>query len=287
MSKFGRNYLLSVETKSGLTITIEPPFTIDIDVQRDTLSSVNITNIRVYNLSEKNRNQIRKDAWNFDDIRNVVLKVGYGNQISTVAVGNIKQAWSAREGVDFITTIETYDGGWAFTNAQSDFQVQAGTPKRSVVLKLAENMNNFGVTTGAIGAITGEVERGNTYSGPTVELMKELVGDSFFIDNGKVNVLSSSESISSSVLTVNSASGLLGTPIRENTYLRFDMIFEPKIQVGTLINLESSTGKNFNGIHKVYSLKHKGMISDSVGGKLITTVGLLDGNFNPIESAGL
>jgi hypothetical protein len=285
VDKFGRNYLLSVETKNGVTITIRPPFTIDFDIQRDTLSSVNVANIRVYNLSEKNRNLIRKDSWNYGDIREVVLQAGYGDQLATVAKGNISQAWSAREGTNFITTIETFDGGWAFTSSQSDFQAVAGTPKRSVVEKLAQNMSAFGTSVGAIGDIEGTISRGNTYSGPSVELMKQIVGDSFFIDNTKVNVLGTSEVISSSILTINSSSGLLGTPIRENTYLRFDMLFEPKIQVGTLINLESITGKNFNGIHKVYSLKHKGMISESVAGKLITTVGILDGNFNPIQSA--
>ena len=282
MTKFGRNYSLSVERSDGDTVTIRPPFTIDFDIQRDTLSSVNIANVRVYNLSEKIRNLIRKDAWNFADIRRLELRAGYGDDLAVVASGNISQAWSTREGSDFITYIESFDGGWAFTNSQSSNQFPKGTPKKTVVETLAKNMSSFGVTVGAIGDVQGTLPRGNAYSGNTSSLLKELTGDSFFIDNSKINVLQADEVIDGLIPLINSSSGLLGTPIRENTYLRFDMLFEPKLQVGERVQLQSITGANFNGIHKIYSIKHKGMISESVGGKATTTVGLLDGNFKPI-----
>ena len=223
MDKFGRNYLLTVQTYEGDYITVKPPFTIDFDIQRDTLSSVNIANIRIYNLSERNRNLIRKDAWNFFDIRQLALRAGYGNQISTIAVGNISQAWSVREGTEYITSIKSFDGGLAFTQAQSNLQFPSGTTKRTIVQKLADNMTNFGVTVGAIGDIKKKIPRGNSYSGGTASILKDITGDSFFIDNGKINILGSNEAIDGSVLVINSESGLLGTPIRENTYLRFDL----------------------------------------------------------------
>lgn len=285
MAKFDRQYKLFVETSTGTTIEISRPFTIEFDVQRDTLSSVNVASFRIYNLNERNRNLIRKDAWDFDDIRKVSFKAGYGNNLPTLAVGNISQAWSVREGNNFITSIESFDGGWAFSSAQSNLQFPAGTPKQTVIQSLAQTMNAFGTTTGAIGITSGVLARGNSYSGNTADLLKQETGGSFFIDNGKVNVLADNEVILANPLIISSESGLLGTPIRENTYLKFDVLFEPQVQVGQTVLLISSTGANFNGIHKVYSLSHKGMVSEAVGGRATTSLGVIDGNFIPIASA--
>ena len=285
MAKFDRNYKLFVETSTGTTIEISRPFTIEFDIQRDTLSSVNIASFRIFNLSEKNRNLIRKDAWNFQDIRKVSFDAGYGDNLPTLAVGNISQAWSVREGNNFITTIETFDGGWAFSEAQTNLQFPAGTPNQAVVQSLAQNMNSFGVTTGAIGIVPGVLARGNSYSGNTANLLSEVSGGSFFVDNGKVNVLSDTEAIAALPLLISSDSGLIGTPVRENTYLKFDVLFEPQVQVGYLVILASLTGANFNGIHKVYSLAHKGIVSEVVSGNATTTVGVIDGNFVPIASS--
>ena len=283
--KFDRNYQLLIQTSTGTTIEVTRPFTIEFDIQRDTLSSVNVASFRIFNLSEKNRNLIRKDAWNFQDIREVTFKAGYGNNLPTLAVGNISQAWSVREGNNFVTTIETFDGGWAFSESQSNAQFPANTPKQAIVQSLARNMNSFGVKTGAIGIIPGTLSRGNSYSGNTADLLSEVSGGSFFVDNGKANVLADNEVIASVPLLISTESGLIGTPIRENTYLKFDVLFEPQVQVGYLILLVSQTAVNFNGTHKVYSISHKGIVSEVVSGKAITSIGVIDGNFLPIASS--
>lgn len=285
MGKFNRNYKLSVETADGNKVIITRPFTLEFDVQRDSLGGSSNASFRIYNLSEKNRNLIRKDSWNFLDIRMVDFKGGYGDNLPTLAVGNISSAWSVREGNNFITTIETFDGGWAFTHSQTSAMFPSNTPNRSIVGALAENMNAFGVKTGAIGNIKGSTTRGNSISGNTANLLSELTGGASFIDNGKINVLSDGEAISGPVIKINSQSGLLGTPLRENTYLKFDVLFEPQVQIGYLIELESITGANFNGLHKVYSLSHRGVISDAIAGNAMTTIGVLDGSFTLIESA--
>lgn len=285
MGKLDRNYKLFVQTSLGSEIEISRPFTIEFDVQRNTLSSVNIASFRIYNLSKNNRNLIRKDAWNFQDIREVIFKAGYGENLATLSVGNISSAWSIREGNNYITTIESFDGGWAFSESQTSSQYPANTPKSAIALDLAKNMSAFGVSAGAIGVIEGVIPRGNSFSGNTADLLTETSGGSFFVDNGKLNILGSNEVIASEPIVISSSSGLLGTPIRENTYLRFDMLFEPQIQVGHMVILFSITGENFNGTHKVYSLSHKGMVSESVCGNATTSLGVIDGTFLPIASA--
>ena len=72
-------------------------------------------------------------------------------------------------------------------------------------------------------------------------------------------------------LLINSQTGLLGTPVREQTLIHFDMLLEPSLNVGSSVELISSTADNFNGLYKITAVKHRGMISGTLSGSAITT----------------
>lgn len=275
MDKFGRNYSLSVETQNGETLIILPPFTIEIDITRNTLTSANVCSIRIYNLAEKNRNQIRFNIMDTGDFRAIELRAGYGTTLPIIFSGNITQAWSVREGVNMITAIECFDGGYAFANAQTNVVFPGGTSMQTVLEDLAAALPE--VSVGAVGSFPGTLSRGMAVSANTADLLRDLSGGAFFIDNGKAHILGDSECLVGEMLLINSQSGLLGTPVREQTILNFDIIFEPRLTVGQRIQLESSTDTNFNGFYKIISLKHRGMISDAVCGDLVTSVGMFYG----------
>lgn len=254
------------------TLTIAPPFTIEFDITRNTLTSANVCQIRLYNLSLINRNLIRFNITDYGTFRSIELKAGYGkSNLPTIFTGNISQAWSVREGVNFITQIECYDGGFAFNNAKVNTQVPANTDQRNAFVNIAKTMP--GLTVGAVSpTIGGTLARGNSFSGPTIDALRDIAGDSVFVDQSKINALQKDEYISNlSYITINPKSGLLGTPILEQTIVRFDMVFEPGLNVAQKVKLESNTEGNFNGDYKVTAVKHRGMISDSVCGSVITT----------------
>src|ERR1017187_1050595 len=98
MDKFGRNYILTVETQNNDLLIIQPPFTVEFDITRNTLTSANVCSIRIYNLSQNNRNKIRFNIMDTGDFRSVQLQAGYGTNLPIIFSGNITQAWSVREG---------------------------------------------------------------------------------------------------------------------------------------------------------------------------------------------
>lgn len=271
MDKFGRAYSLEVQTPSGEILVIQLPFTIEFDIIRNTLTSANVCQIRIYNLSLKNRNQIRFNASDYGHFRSIKLRAGYGTNLPVIFTGNISQAWSVRESVNMITQIECYDGGFAFNNGQSNTVFPAGTQQSDIIKGLIGDLPN--VSLGAVGNFPGSLQRGNSYSGNTANILRDLTGGAFFIDKGKANALGTDEFIvnTGSVAVINSQSGLLGTPVLEQTIVRFDMIFEPGLDVAQKILLESVTESNFNGNYKVTGVKHRGMISEAVCGDCITT----------------
>lgn len=277
MLKFNRNYILLVQAEDGQTVEIKPPFTIELDILRNTFSSANVASVRIYNLSEKTRLQLRKDQSDWGLRRRIILKAGYGNNLSEILNAYVTLSFSVRQGVNFITEIQCFDGGYAYTNAQIDKTYPSGTTQKSVILDMINSLNAYGVDPGSIGKFDGKLTRANSYSGSTTEILREITGGSFFIDNNKAHCLTDNECLSGGLEVISSESGLLGTPRREQAYLTIDVIFQPSVKVGQFVKLESSTGKNYNGSYKVVSIHHKGMISETTGGTIITTLGLFYG----------
>lgn len=285
VNKFGRNYILTiVDITNGINLEVTLPYTIQFDITRNTLTSANVCQVRIYNLSPVSRNQIRKNAVDYGDYKQIQLKAGYGDDLATIFQGNISQAWSVREGVDFITQIECFDGGFAFVNGYTSKSFPSGTPRRVIIGSIMRDLPN--VSLGKIGSYDDSITRANTYSGSTVSLLKDETEDGFFVDKEVAHALKTSDYLPEpgGLSVISAESGLLGTPVLEQTTVRFDMLFEPKLTVGQQILLDSITEDNFNSLYKVTAVKHRGMISESVGGSVITTgeffyVGLLSPAF--------
>lgn len=205
------------------------------------------------------------------DYRPIILQAGYGSNLATIFSGSITSAWSVREGTNFVTTIECFDGGYAFNNGETNETFPAGTPIKTVLTTVAGNLPN--VSLGAIGNYTGSLDRGIGVSGNSMDILRELTGGGVFIDNSKVNCLGDNECLpANGIAVIDDSSGLLGTPLREQTILTFDMLFEPKLVCGQQVFLNSSTAGNFNGINKVTAVSHRGTISGAVCGDAITSV---------------
>lgn len=270
--KFGRNYKLMAQGTDKKVVVLQLPFTIEFDISRHTLASNNVAQVRIYNLSLINRNLLAYNAYNVNDIRTIQLYAGYGDNLGLIFNGNISQAWSVREGVNYITQIECYDGGDASVNADLNVSYPNGTPLKAILIDIITNRLP-GVTFGGVGDFPYIFQKGPTFSGNAIEILNHLTGGAFFIDQGKGYVLKNNEYIQSlaPIVTVTPFTGLLNTPVLEQTVVRFEMLFEPNLNAGNLIVLVSQTNPALDGLYKVTAVKHRGTISPVVCGSLTTT----------------
>jgi len=300
VDKFNRNYYLLIEeaSKSGTYINIRPPFSLEFDIQRNDLSSVNVASFRIYNLSEKRRDNIFKDQWNYSGPRLIIFAAGYGKDTSLVQQvdinrlglpvifkGIMDRAWSVREGVDFITQVESYDGGQGYTqvsdkeNIQKNIQFKSGTSCQEIIEQLMRSLEPYGIAFGAIGDFSslGNISKGVSYNGSIIGNINEMTGNCFFIDQQKSYCLKDTEQLGTKtlpVLNITSESGLIGTPIKQQTKITLEMIFEPSANMLQQVNLDTQTFKKLNGSYKIVSVQHKGMISEVVCGSATTSLGL-------------
>jgi hypothetical protein len=79
---------------------------------------------------------------------------------------------------------------------------------------LINDLVPYGVSKGIVSAAiaSGNLSKGQSYSGNTIDLLRELSNNNFFVDNLKANILSATDAIGGNEVTINAASGLLGTP---------------------------------------------------------------------------
>ncbi len=279
----------------GTFLEVRLPFTIEFDVTRYVIGSLNYSHFRIYNLNTNHRELIRRDYANFSTLNNVrelYFYAGYGEELSLVYTGIIYQAWSFREGTNYITTVQCLDGYLANTlgTIPSNYTPPGGTTYLSVYEYLMGKgytaVNNPLLPYTAFGAIGPSVyqnaagsdftlNRSISPSGNTISFIKQLIPNAFFIDNGISFILGNNEGRTNggSIKVITSQDGLLSTPYLENTIISFDMLFEPSLAPAQIFRLSSAyLPAGLNAEYKINLVNHKGMISEAVCGDLVTHV---------------
>ena len=274
--KFGRKFRLLIQEntttveKDMVFMEIKDPFTINFSLNRDVMSSLNKMNCSIHNLSLNTRAKIFKDRFS-SDYRRVILQAGY-DRLVTIFQGNLFSAFSNRSGADIITELECQDGGHGIKTGQTSQTFNKGVNTEDII---DQALNSFEtITKGFIGGDDVEKKRSTTFDGSSYDLIGREVSGAF-IDNEKLNVLKDGEVTDHQILKFNSETGLLNVPQRQDTYIEVDLLFEPYVQVGQVVQIESSVAPEFNGQYKVIGLKHAGVISATMDGRVTTSLSLL------------
>jgi len=282
--KFGRNYRLDIFTPQNKQVTIEPPFSIQFNLNRNVLSSANRGEITLYNLGANTRNQIFKDRYSLVLDWPIALFAGYGNRLHKIFIGKIFEAYSYKQNTEWITKIAFFDGMGAIQNSFTSVTVDKNTTREDIIKIVVADMK--GVDVGALGTpAQGEGSpRGKSLIGQTSEILTTETDGKWFIDLAKINVLGENEVIEGRVIKLD-PDDLLSTPRRRETFLDVSVLFEPQIEVGHIYEIESLEPK-YNGQFKVLGFKHNVTISSAAAGNAITDIVLQFGASGLQEVAG-
>jgi hypothetical protein len=264
--------VLTKTTIESEVFTIKPPFTVSIDINRGVLASVNTTKITINNLSEETRNKLTKDQYTFSEYWQMKIKAGYGNYMNVIFQGNIQQAFSYKQGTEWITEIEGKDGLYAIQNSFTSMTAQKNTSMKDVMSNVINNMP--GLLKGAIGQIGDQTtgDRGMVLMGKSNDILGNLSEGNNFIDNEKVYILDRNEYIGTEALIIDS-NHLLATPKRRDTYLECEMMFLPEVKIGYLAELRSKWTV-YNGQYIIKGIIHKFTWSGSSCDEAKTTISL-------------
>jgi hypothetical protein len=274
--KFQRTYTLTVQPNDVKASPLEfrYPLTLDLEISRNTLASVNKATFTLYNLAENTRRSIFHDRYSNlpIDYRRIQLKAGYESEPNQPVIfqGNVVAAGSYRAGTEWVTKIECFDGGIGVINGQVNITKEAGWDLKSLLKEVVGTMPS--VHLNSIGNLKAASTRGISVSGNSWEQVQKLVGDGYaFIDNEGVNLLSESEYllVDGAIPIITSDSGMLGAPKRQNLLLDVETLFEPRAAVGQLVELQSLETVN-NGFYQIRGVEHRGRISGAFDGGVVT-----------------
>lgn len=283
--KLGRKGKLSVEVNPDArgvtqsTLTIPEDLTIEFEVTRQSLSSSQEASFRIIGLGEETRDLINKDPYALTEFRAIQFRAGYDSfPLPLVFNGFVRKATSYRRSgqVGAITEINAYDGGLAMVNGWTAQTISAGSTLSNVLRRLADSLPHLSAKS-IIGDFANVNTRGKVLFGNTWSIIVEESGNLATIDNGQVKILQPNEALQSLIPVIDSDSGLLGSPRRTPTMLEFDMIFEPRLTIGQVVELRSSFNRLYNGTYKVMGFTHRGTIGPTVSGDCISSVSLFFG----------
>lgn len=276
------------------TWTFQSPLTLELDVTRAMFQGLGEGVFRIFNLNESTRRDIYQDWNDQGSYRQVILRAGYRSwatvygppnpngvqnlqSLPLIFSGNIMKAASQREGSSWVTTVTAWDGGHACS--QSDVNTPLA-PSIGTTQQFAQLIQAMGSTV-AVGYIdpnlNSDLLRGVSLVGSPwnkIQQMANALYATAFIDLGKVYVISNGSYIpdlTGGLDIISSSTGLLDTPMKQNTKIEFPIIFEPRLKIGQQVILQSIETVN-NGSYAIAGLDHVGTISDAVGGNLRTTV---------------
>lgn len=291
--KFGRIYKMTVQ---GQYFTWSPAFptTLEFDVQRNTFASANKGTFTLYNLQLSARRDIYFDRFVNDQRLKITLQAGYRGSpvLPTIFQGDIRMAWTQRQGVNWVTHIEAFDGGFAFYNALAGLALPSGYSMKTAASSLVAKMAPYGVSLGKVSDIQLPNSRNIVFPGNAWEELQKLVpGDGqLFVDNGVCNILNPQDYLPTPTIPIISpTTGLVGTPRKQGNLTSCTIIFDPQYIVGQLANLQSLETWMNNPTLKVQGLHHYGKISAVEGGDLYTDLSLFSGYQNqtltPVDTA--
>ena len=289
--RFNRNYSLEIITLDNKKITIQPELRITFDVTKSVKGGLNNGTIQIYNLSQTHRNLIVKDEDITEedkekkeeknktdaqkeaekkaselkdagirtlpaDYMQFELKAGYSKN-ETIFKGAISKASSKKQGAEFITTIEAYDGLYDMQNSYTSKVVKGKISEQ--VIKDMPTIKKGKITE------QNPLLRPRVLVGNSFKILEEnlALNETYYVDDGVIHIIKEKEVTSGYIPLVNSETGLLNTPEKLQKEVKFETMMNPLLRIGGLMQLESLYDKRFNGVYKINTIHYTGDYSGS------------------------
>jgi hypothetical protein len=250
-SQFNRIYDLRIDTIDGDALQISE-LQVEFSIELTSSSDPNGSVIKIYNLSEFNRDRIDTEG-------NLSLSVGYLNQgVTELYIGQISSFFHVQQGPDIITNITIGDGYVPLKDTRVVKTYAANSSVDSIIRDLAKRMgvaigtlSNTGLGTGQ--GLSKTFPRGYPASGQARAVLDDITGLSgleWSIQAGSLIVLPKDGTRLEVEIPVRKETGLIGTPSptsqklgrkkkKNQNGIRFQTLLNPLIQIGRRVRVIS------------------------------------------------
>lgn len=275
--KFLRTYEIRITTPDGFAITIKPPITAQVEVEQSVKgSSLSNASVTITNLAPATRTRLGKDRFTKPQYWQIIIMAGYGKTLFEIFRGNIQEGYSYKQGTEWFTKLECYDGAYQVQNGFMAETFTKDTTMKDAIIQSARYLPQLLV--GLLGSPASEDKpaRGRVVIGNPYDEIQKITNGQSFISGENLYVLADNEVMEGEVFVL-SAEDNKTTPKRRDGYLEVDRIFSPELKVGRIAELRSLIEK-YNGQYKIFGIKHTATFSGAEAGDATTTVSLFIGD---------
>lgn len=238
----------------GRELTITNPFRIQFEAVKSIAGfGLNKLNAKLYGLAERNRDYFVKDVEQRKFLR-LELSAGYSGNVKKIFTGDLHRGSNKLTKDGFETSFECFDGGFDYINSYTSRTVVG---KQNTVNAILQDMPN--TQKGKVKDFP-QLVRPKVLMGASSKLLEDFTGpgESFYIEDGRVNIIKNGEIVTTLIPVVNSDTGLIGTPEREFSRVTFETLMNPSIVPGGRVELRSQVASHLDGTYRVDSVTYTG-----------------------------
>jgi hypothetical protein len=233
---------------------------IGFKIVRDASAEPNNLELVVYNLSEASRARFEEKG------ARVVVLAGYREQLAQLCSGDIRHAQSMKAGSDWVTKIEAGDGERALAHARVSESWRPGTQVSSVVAKAVQALQlDPGNALTKAKEIAGEFSSGYVQHGKASRELSSLLeprGYTWSVQDGRIEILKSTETLPETAPLISPDSGLIGSPEMgtptkpgAKPVLKIRSLLQPRLRPKQRFELKSRTR---SGVFVAQKVTHTG-----------------------------
>jgi hypothetical protein len=249
--------IFGVKGETGVKVSA---LRISFDIEKTRESTANTAKITIYNLNPNNRDLLK----NKENLT-IILEVGYADDFDQLWVGDIARSSTRRQGSDFITTIESEDGGQALREAKIDKSYAPGVSAKTIVGDLIQSFKDAGQTVGGtVTKVKDEIaQNGFTASGISKIVLEQLLakqGLEFSIQDNEIQILEQLAATEDEAVVLTPETGLIGSPFAREKGIEFRALIQStKLRPGRPVRIQSL---DFDGFFKINKARYQGDTHD-------------------------
>jgi hypothetical protein len=233
----------------------KPTLRFTFRIERSNQKEPNTAEISIWNLSKTTRSILQED-----EIQ-TILEAGYHGSRETIFHGELEYGSTMRDGTDWITTLQSTDGGRQVASSRVNFSRKGGVPIGDVMTALAKELGvglGNAVEKASGGSLRGSVTEfinGVVLSGKTYDQLNKVamqMGYGLSIQNGQIQLLGPTETLKDRAALLTRTTGLIGSPEPgEKGRVRARSLLQPGLIPGRRVRIESEAVTGFYRVDRV------------------------------------
>ena len=231
----------------------------EFKIERDLGKSPNTAEVAVWNLAESTRAKVSQG-----DIE-TTLEAGYATNTSVIFRGKLEAGKSVRDGVNWVTSFQSTDGGKELRQGRINVSFKKVTARgaferiaQSLGLALGNSIEK--ISEGNIRGALTQFGNGLVLSGSSRKELDRLatsLGYSWSVQNGQLQLLGPTDVIEpGDAIVLNKNTGMIGTPESgEKGIVEVRSLLIPQLEPGRVVILEAEA---LNGSYRVEKTVYQG-----------------------------